>query len=32
MEELLNKINENTKIQIKDEIYKVKTKTWYSIE
>ena len=32
MEELLNIINENTKIQIKDEIYTVKTKTWYSIE
>ena len=32
MDELINNLNLNTKIQIKDEIYEVKTKTWYSIE
>ena len=32
MEELINKLKENTKIIIKTEEYTVKTKTWYSIE
>ena len=32
MEELINKLIENSKIQIKDKDYIVKTKTWYSIE
>lgn len=32
MEELINKLIENSKIQIKDKEYIVKTKTWYSIE
>ncbi|MBR2248412.1 MAG: hypothetical protein IJ880_15540 [Bacilli bacterium] len=32
MDELINNLNLNTNIQIKDEIYEVKTKTWYSIE
>lgn len=32
MEELINKLKENTKIIIKTEEYTVKTKTWYSIK
>lgn len=32
MKNLINELNENTKLQIKDEIVMVKTKTWYSIE
>ncbi len=32
MEDLINKIISNAKIQIKDKEYIVKTKTWYSIE
>ena len=32
MKELINKLNKNTNIQIKNEIVIVKAKTWYSIE
>lgn len=32
MEELVNRLNENTKLIIKGEKYLVKTKTWYSID
>ena len=32
IEELINKLKENTKIIIKTEEYTVKTKTWYSIK
>ena len=32
MDNLISKLNENTKIMIRDVVYIVKTKTWYSIE
>lgn len=32
MEKLISRLNQNTKIIIKGEEYKMKTKTWYSIE
>lgn len=32
MENLINKLNQDTQIIIKGEEYKVKTKTWYSIK
>lgn len=32
MKELINKLNKNTQIEIKNKLYVVKTKTWYSTE
>lgn len=32
MKDLINKINQNTKMSIKGKEYIIKTKTWYSIE
>lgn len=32
MEELINNLKENTKVYIKNKVYVVNTKTWYSLE